>query len=89
MRKGVVILYTIKRKNGHNQNLTTLEQHFNYILNWFNFDFYNVDETFCIQLFEKDYFSNDDVDCIAEFQSKSISNVVSQAIDWIDDEQNS
>ncbi len=80
-------MYTVKRKNGQNQNLTSLEQHFNYILNWFNFDIYNMNETFCIQLFEKEFYANDEVDCVAEFQGKSISDVVSQVIDWIEEKQ--
>lgn len=79
-------MYTVKRKNGSNQNLTTLEQHFNYILKWFNFDFYNTNKTFCIQLFDKEFYSNDEVNCVAEFQSESISGVISQTIDWIDEQ---
>ncbi|SGI72240.1 Uncharacterised protein [Mycobacterium tuberculosis] len=49
-------MYTVKRKYGQNQNLTTLEQHFQYILKYFNFDFYNAYGGFCIQLFDKEYF---------------------------------
>lgn len=78
-------MYTVRRKNGENHNLTNLEQHFNYILERFNFDFYNAHGMFCIQLFDKDYFSNDEVDCIAEFQGNSISDVVSKAINWMDE----
>lgn len=77
-------MYTVKRKNGENQNLTTLEQHFYYISKYFNFDFYNVDGSFCIQLFDKEFFANDEVDCVAEFHGVTISQVVSCAIEWID-----
>lgn len=81
-------MYTIKRKDGENHNLTTLEQHFNYISNVFNFDLYNVKDAYCIQLFEKEYFANDEVDCIAEFDGISIVDVVKQAIYWIDEQNN-
>lgn len=30
--------------------------------------------------------SNDEVDCVTEFQGNSISEVVSQAINWIDEQ---
>lgn len=79
-------MYTVKRTNGQNQNLTTLEQHFQYIEKHFNFDFYNAYGGFCIQLFDKEFFSNYEVDCIMEFQGNSITEVISQTINWIDNQ---
>lgn len=83
-------MYTIKRGNDQsNQNLTNLEKHFNYIMSRFNFDLYNVHDTHCIQLFDKEFFANDGVDCIAEFHGKSVTDAVTQAIAWINaQEQN-
>ncbi|MBR2246306.1 MAG: hypothetical protein IJ880_04660 [Bacilli bacterium] len=78
-------MYTVRRRDGENHNLTTLEQHFKYIQTYFNFDLYNAYGGFCIQLFAEDFYANDEVDCDAEFHGDSISNVVSQAINWIDE----
>lgn len=78
-------MYTFKKVNGERGNLTTMQQHFNYILKYCNYDFYNVDKFFAIQLFDKKYYSNDQVDCIAEFSSESIDDVLTQAINWIDE----
>ena len=79
-------MYTVSRKNGKNNNLTTLEQHFNYILEKFNFDFFNTDTGFGIQLFDKDDFAKDKIEPLIEFEGSSISDAVSQAIKWINEQ---
>lgn len=78
-------IYTFKKVNGERRNLTNLEQHFNYILQYCNYNFYNVGKVFKIQLFDKEYYANDQVDCIAEFDAESIDIVISQAIEWIEE----
>ncbi|WP_434510110.1 hypothetical protein [Desulfitobacterium sp. AusDCA] len=78
-------MYTFKKENRERCNLVTMEEHIGYILRFCNMDFYNVGDTFKIQLFDKEWLANDEVNCIAEFDSKSMSNVVSQAINWIDE----
>lgn len=78
-------MYTVKKVNGKRCNLTTMEQHFNYILKFCNYNFFNVDKSFVIQLFDKKYFANDEHDCIAEFYSTSIVDVIFQTIEWIEE----
>jgi len=78
-------MYTFKKQNGRRNNLTNMEQHFNYILMRCNFDLYNVNGVIHIQLFDKKFYANDQVDCIAEFDGDTISSVISLAIEWIDE----
>lgn len=64
-------------------NLNNLEQYFNYILQYANFNFYNVGKAMIIQLFDKKYCANDEIGCIAEFDGKTIESALLKAIDWI------
>jgi hypothetical protein len=78
-------MYTFKKQNGKRTNLTNMQMHFEYIFRFCNFDFYNVGETFKIQLFDKATFANDLKDCTAEFNANTMSSVLNQAINWIDE----
>lgn len=74
-----------KKENGERSNLTNMNQHFNYILKYCNYNQYNVENGFVIQLFCKENFANDEVDCIAEFDGETIQSVILQAIEYIDE----
>jgi hypothetical protein len=82
-------MYTVhKDKDGARNNLTNMEQHFNFILEHYNFVLYNGDNYFKMQLFDKNIYANDiGVDCIAEFDSLSLVGVVNESIQWIIDEK--
>jgi hypothetical protein len=77
-------MYTIKKENGKRCNLVNMEEHIIYILKHCNYNFYNTNDSFNIQLFGKGYYANDRIDCIAEFNSRSMADVISQSINWID-----
>lgn len=46
------------------------------------FDFYTVNELYCLQLFDKDVCANDGVDCIWEGSSKYFNSLFNEAIEW-------
>lgn len=77
-------MYTVIRKDGRNVNLTNMQMHFNYIHDHYNFHFHSTNGSgFGLQLFDKQDFANDQVECESEFHGYSISNVLNQAIMWI------
>ncbi|WP_273328181.1 hypothetical protein [Vallitalea guaymasensis] len=78
-------MYTFRKVNGERDNLTNLEQHFEYIQKYYSFDFCNIEGGYKMQLFHQDEHSIDDVPCLADFNGETILSVVSQAMDWIDE----